>query len=189
MLHRRNFRSLRWLKPGSNESPALEVADVQITFSPRDLGNSRRIGSRVAVRFSGESRRNSGLGQGGSVRHPNRLLRASLAEYLIALLAGSTIHFRGTTRYRGTPLIALFRRGHAIAWKVSRYLINQTKRVLKTALAFGVPLTLHDRRRASTHVMAPEYDLSIAEVSDPVALRSVSQVDRLSSVAALLKRL
>jgi hypothetical protein len=53
----------------------------------------------------------------------------------------------------------------------------------------GFENTLHDRRRAPTHVMAPEYDLSIAKVSGPVALRSVSQVDRLSSVAAFLKRL
>jgi hypothetical protein len=43
--------------------------------------------------------------------------------------------------------------------------------------------------RTAARVMAPEYDLSIAEVSGPVALRSASQVDRLSSVAALLKRL
>jgi hypothetical protein len=42
---------------------------------------------------------------------------------------------------------------------------------------------------APTQVMAPEYDPSTAEVSGPVALRSVSQVDRLSFAAALLKRL
>ena len=44
-------------------------------------------------------------------------------------------------------------------------------------------------RWRATHIMALEYDLSTDEVFGPIALRLVSQVDRLSSAAALLKRL